>query len=167
MLTSRDQAPKLLVDLSGNCSARSIGRPISTSKSGRLLNCRYTLICRWGCILLIPILYLCSSSLSSTMGTFFGLAFLVAVASATISPAGQTVVVNGISYYAAPESVSIVAATEDILSSLSSSGDLIPLTVMEDSSSSFTTSTFRSIVGNYTATDDVFNTGFLQGSIFL
>jgi hypothetical protein len=50
-----------------------------------------------------------------------------------------------------------------MLNSASSSGDLIPLTVIEDISSAFTTSTLRSIVANYTAADDVFNTGFLQG----
>ncbi len=91
------------------------------------------------------------------------LGFAVIAARATISPAGQTVVINGISYYAAPGSVSIIDATADMLNSASSSGDLIPLTVMEDTSSAFTTSTFRSIVGNYMAADDVFSTDFLQG----
>ncbi len=71
-------------------------------------------------------------------------------------------IVNGISYYAAPEAVSIISANSDMLFSASNGLGLIPLTVMEDSSASFTTSVFRAIVGNYTASDDVFNTGFLQ-----
>jgi hypothetical protein len=91
------------------------------------------------------------------------LGFAITAARAAISPAGQTVVVNGISYYAAPGPVSIIDATQEMLNSASSSGDLIPLTVIEDISSAFTTSTLRSIVANYTAADDVFNTGFLQG----
>lgn len=87
-----------------------------------------------------------------------------AYATALVSPAGHTVVVNGITYYAAPEPVSIISATADQLKSAATTGvDLIPLTVMEDKSSSFTTAVFRSLAGNYTASDDVFNIGFLQG----
>lgn len=83
-----------------------------------------------------------------------------------VSETGQTFVVNGINYYAAPAPLTIISATPDMLSSASSSDvDLIPLTVMADSSSSFTTAVFRSIVGNYTAADDVFNIGFLQGKL--
>ncbi|KAK0105533.1 hypothetical protein ONS95_004108 [Cadophora gregata] len=88
---------------------------------------------------------------------------LVTYATALVSPAGHTVVVNGITYYAAPEPVSIISATADQLKSATTTGvDLIPLTVLEDKSSSFTTAMFRSLAGNYTASDDVFNIGFLQ-----
>ncbi|PVH75589.1 putative Glutamyl-tRNA amidotransferase subunit A [Cadophora sp. DSE1049] len=88
---------------------------------------------------------------------------LTAYATALVSPAGHTVVVNGITYWAAPEPVSIISATADQLKSAATTGvDLIPLTVMEDKSSSFTTAVFRSLAGNYTASDDVFNIGFLQ-----
>lgn len=94
-----------------------------------------------------------------------GLAFaLVSTASAVVSDAGKTVVVNGITYYASPDPVSTIDATADLLSSASTNGvDLIPLTVMADSTNSFTTSVFKTLVGNYTASDDVFNIGFLQG----
>jgi hypothetical protein len=37
------------------------------------------------------------------------------------------------------------------------------LTVKVDSSSSFTADVFRSLVSNYTASDDIFNIGFPQG----
>lgn len=85
-------------------------------------------------------------------------------ATALVSPAGHTVIVNGITYYAAPEPVSIISATADQLKTATTTGvDLIPLTVMEDTTSSFTTAVFRSLAGNYTASDDVFNIGFLQG----
>ena len=97
---------------------------------------------------------------------FTTLAF-VASATAEISESGKTVVVNGIDYYAAPEVVSIIDATADMLKRASTTGvDLIPLTVFADSSSSFTTTVFRSLVESYTAADDVFNTGFLQGKPF-
>jgi hypothetical protein len=89
---------------------------------------------------------------------------LASIASAAVSDASQTVIVNGINYYASPDAVSIIDATADMLASASTTGvDLIPLTVMADSTSSFNTSVFRSLVGNYTAADDVFNIGFLQG----
>jgi hypothetical protein len=89
---------------------------------------------------------------------------LAAAASATVSSSGQTLLVNGISYYAAPEAVTIISATADMLTAASRGTDidLIPLTVMVDSSSQFTTDVFRTTVKNYTASDDVFNTGFLQ-----
>jgi hypothetical protein len=89
---------------------------------------------------------------------------LAAAASATVSSSGQTLVVNGINYYAAPEAVTIISATADMLTSASRGTgiDLIPLTVMVDSSSQFTTDVFRTLVSNYTASDDVFNIGFLQ-----
>ncbi|KUJ09500.1 putative Glutamyl-tRNA amidotransferase subunit A [Mollisia scopiformis] len=93
---------------------------------------------------------------------FLALSLAVTV-NAIVSISGQTLIVNGVDYYAAPESVSIISATADMLSSAATIGvDLIPLTVMEDTTSSFTTSVFRSIVGNYTSSDDVFNAGFLQ-----
>lgn len=90
---------------------------------------------------------------------------LASIASAGVSNAGQTVVVNGINYYAFSNPVSVIDATTDILRSalLTTGVELIPLTVMADSSSSFTTSVFRSLVGYYTAADNVFNIGFLQG----
>ncbi|RDL36007.1 putative Glutamyl-tRNA(Gln) amidotransferase subunit A [Venustampulla echinocandica] len=95
--------------------------------------------------------------------TVFAALVLVASTTAEISESGKTVIVNGIAYYAAPEAVSIIDATPDMLKHASTTGvDLIPLTVFADSSRSFTTEVFRSLVANYTATDDVFNTGFLQ-----
>ena len=99
-----------------------------------------------------------------TLHTIAGVLVLGVRVGAVVSEAGQTIVVNGINYYASPEPVTKIAATADMLSSASTNEvDLIPLTVMADSTSSFTTSVFRSLVANYTAVDDVFNIGFLQG----
>lgn len=76
---------------------------------------------------------------------------------------GKTVIVGGITYYAAPEVVSIIDATQDQLRrALTTGQDLIPLTVIADSSSAFTVEAFRATVANYTKIDDVFNQGFLQ-----
>jgi hypothetical protein len=94
---------------------------------------------------------------------------LAAVASAAITQTGQTVQVNGIDYFASPTSVNIIDLTADDRSSAlrGESMDLVPLTVIGDSSSSFTSDVFTSLVNNYTATDDVFNTGFLRSKVRL
>lgn len=88
----------------------------------------------------------------------------VRITEAAVSGGGQTVFVNGISYYASPDPVTLISATADMLSSAKTTGvDLIPITIMEDRSSLFNTDVFGSIVNNYTISDDVFNSGFLQG----
>jgi hypothetical protein len=92
------------------------------------------------------------------------LACLTSVQAVESTDGGKTVIVNGISYYAAPEVVSIIDATPDQLKHAVTTGqDLIPLTVFADSTASFTVDVFRSTVANYSKTDDVFNVGFLQG----
>jgi len=88
----------------------------------------------------------------------------VASATASISQTGQTFNVNGISYFSAPYSVSIISLTDD-QKSAASRGEgqtLVPLTVLGDASNRFTTSGFRSLINNYTSSDDVFNVGFLE-----
>jgi hypothetical protein len=89
---------------------------------------------------------------------------LAAIASATIAQTGQTVQVNGIDYFVAPKSVNTIDLTPADRSAALRGGDidLVPLTVLGDSSESFTTEVFTSLVNNYTASDDVFNKGFLQ-----
>ena len=89
---------------------------------------------------------------------------LAAIAGATITQTGQTVQVNGINYFAGPTSVSIIDLTAGGRSSAlrGEDLDLVPLTVLGDPTNSFTKEVFISLVDNYTATDDVFNTGFLQ-----
>ncbi|KAH8593761.1 putative Glutamyl-tRNA amidotransferase subunit A [Bisporella sp. PMI_857] len=77
---------------------------------------------------------------------------------------GQTINVQGIEYYVAPNSVSIIDLTADQKSAASRGQDfdLVPLTVLADPTNLFTTSVFGSLVANYTTLDDVFNLGFLQ-----
>jgi hypothetical protein len=100
-----------------------------------------------------------SSVLSAGLATW---AFVTTAQGQSVD-AGKTVIVGGIAYYAAPEVVSIIDATQDQLRrALTTGQDLIPLTVISDSSSSFTVDVFRQTVGNYSKVDDVFNNGFLQ-----
>jgi hypothetical protein len=89
---------------------------------------------------------------------------LAAVACAKVVQTGQTVQVNDIDYFAAPTSVNIIDLTaQDVSFAIRGQNmDLVPLTVLGDSSNSFTREVLISLVNNYTAMDDVFNTGFLQ-----
>ncbi|KAF7864343.1 uncharacterized protein EAF02_010311 [Botrytis sinoallii] len=79
----------------------------------------------------------------------------MANAAISISKTGATVAVNGISYYVGVDAVATIHSKP-------STADLVPLTVMKSSEESFTAATFKSIVTNYTAFDDVFNPGFLE-----
>lgn len=90
-----------------------------------------------------------------------------AIASATIAQTGQTVQVNGIDYFVAPTAVNTIALTPADRSAALKRGDidLVPMTVLGDSSKSFTSDVSTSLVNNYTASDDVFNKGFLQGML--
>ena len=110
---------------------------------------------------IVPLCY--RQSLVKVVKGLLRLLVLAAATSTTVS-SGQTLVVNGINDYAAPGFVTAISATADMLTSASrgSDIDLIPLTVMVDSSSRFTTDVFRTLVSNYTASDDVFNIGFFQ-----
>lgn len=80
----------------------------------------------------------------------------LANAAISISKTGTTVNVNGISYYIGVDTVTTIQSKP-------STADLVPLTVMKSLKSDFTAATFKSLVANYTASDDVFNPGFLEG----
>ncbi|KAG4034097.1 hypothetical protein MFRU_003g00730 [Monilinia fructicola] len=79
----------------------------------------------------------------------------LANAAISISKTGTTVNVNGISYYIGVDTVTTIQSKP-------STADLVPLTVMKSLKSDFTAATFKSLVANYTASDDVFNPGFLE-----
>ncbi|KAJ8064587.1 hypothetical protein OCU04_006916 [Sclerotinia nivalis] len=76
-------------------------------------------------------------------------------AAISISKTGTTVDVNGISYYVGVDAVTTIQPKP-------STADLIPLTVMKSLEGNFTSASFKSLVINYTASDDVFNLGFLE-----
>lgn len=102
--------------------------------------------------------------------TFLLPAVLLAVAklsNAISTSAGQTIVVNGISYYVPIESVTSIGVSGEALSPAvgPDGGDIVPITLLDDVSTAFTTSALKGMVGNFSATDDVFNIGFLQGML--
>lgn len=82
----------------------------------------------------------------------------LANAAISVSKTGTTVNVNGISYYVGVDAMATIQ-----IKRILTNADLVPLTVMSSSDDIFTPDSFKSLVSNYTASDDVFNTGFLEG----
>lgn len=78
---------------------------------------------------------------------------------------GRTITVNGIPFYPSSDviaTLSLSASQKDACKNL----DLIPLTVVDGGKAAFGISELQSIVKTFTTSDDVFNTGFLQGMNF-
>jgi hypothetical protein len=85
----------------------------------------------------------------------------ISIAKAAVSQDGSIVTVNGIQYYAPPNVTTTIKASKEQLGSACGGGPtLIPITVMEGVT---TADSLQALVKNYTAVDDVFNAGFLQG----
>lgn len=95
------------------------------------------------------------------------LSVLTTCAAVSITPKGQTVEVNGNTYYVPPTVVTTLTIPGNYFGQHSeSAGTLVPLTVIQSDSQKLTASTVQSIVDGYEKADDVFNAGFLE-SIFL
>ncbi|KAG4417929.1 hypothetical protein IFR04_008896 [Cadophora malorum] len=90
----------------------------------------------------------------------FALANLVTAGS---YKAGSTVVVNDVYYYVPSAPVSRLGVASNQIKAATTPGeDLIPLTVMRTNFSNFDETMLQGEVDKYSATDDVFNSGFLQ-----
>ena len=76
---------------------------------------------------------------------------------------GMTVVLNDIPYYIPAAPVATVHISPNQLNAGSSAAGLVPLTVVETTSLTFSQSDLETVISNYSASDDVFQTGFLQG----
>lgn len=87
------------------------------------------------------------------------------IAKALSSKAGSTVDVDGTYYYVPSIPVSSLGVSLHQLKAAADSGnDLIPSTVMTGDFSTFDASVLKSTIADFTAKDDVFSTGFLQGA---
>ena len=80
---------------------------------------------------------------------------------------GMTVVLNDIPYYIPAAPVATITIHPNQLPVGSSAAGLVPLTVVETTSLTFSQSDLEATIVNYTASDDVFQTGFLQGTYSL
>ncbi|KAJ6156117.1 hypothetical protein N7497_005002 [Penicillium chrysogenum] len=84
---------------------------------------------------------------------------LSATTIATVTPKGQTVELNGNTYYVPPTVVATLKADSHVFGKLNG---LQPLTVIRSDASKLTSSILESLVSSYEAADDVFNAGFLD-----
>jgi hypothetical protein len=84
---------------------------------------------------------------------------LSATTIATVTPKGQTVELNGNTYYVPPTVVATLKADSHVFGKLNG---LQPLTVIRSDAPKLTSSILESLVSSYEAADDVFNAGFLD-----
>lgn len=90
------------------------------------------------------------------------------LSSADSYKAGTTVNVDDIFYYVPSSPVSSLGVGWDHLKIAAAPGeDLIPLTIMSGDFSTFDGGALQTEVEKYTAADDVFSIGFLQGKNYL
>ncbi|KAJ5319791.1 hypothetical protein N7508_000074 [Penicillium antarcticum] len=78
---------------------------------------------------------------------------------------GKLFTVNGISYYGGGTAVSKIVTSADF-NATQFSADIVPITIIRTGDAVFTESLLKDTISNYSASDDVFQTGFLQ-SVFL
>ncbi|KAI9663804.1 MAG: hypothetical protein M1821_007294 [Bathelium mastoideum] len=91
------------------------------------------------------------------------LVFLISLAHAiTFASTGSTVELNGIPYYIPPTSVGKLPIDQNLSNQISAGYGLLPLTVIKTNGSSYSSVNLQSTVNNYIASDDVFQTGFLN-----
>jgi Asp-tRNA(Asn)/Glu-tRNA(Gln) amidotransferase A subunit family amidase len=99
------------------------------------------------------------------MPSLFSVAFLasnvlVPTFASVLSTTGRTVVLDGISYYIPAETVATLDASS--LPRKIKDADLTPLTVIATNSFSYNAKAFEATISNFTSSDDVFSTGFLE-----
>ncbi|TKA76728.1 hypothetical protein B0A49_01173 [Cryomyces minteri] len=83
-------------------------------------------------------------------------------AAATLSSTGITVTLNDVPYYIPPRSVGTLPANKGLIEAATSAGGLLPLTVISTPSFTYGSSDLAATVASYTASDDVFQDGFLE-----
>ena len=87
------------------------------------------------------------------------LSLLSTLVAASSTPKGQTIEVNGNSYYVPASAVTSLKIPHG---QVSKESGLVPLTVIRSDVSKLTTSIIKRLVNSYETDDDVFNTGFLE-----
>jgi len=95
-----------------------------------------------------------------------GLSSLVQLAvAATFSSTGQTVVLDGTSYYIPPSIVATIPASAfgPLKGPCGKSGGLLPLTVIKTGSLGYSAKELSMDITDFTTTDDVYAPGFAEG----
>jgi len=91
-------------------------------------------------------------------------AAIVCEVQALLTPNGMTVTLNDIPYYVPASPIATIECDSKRLGAIISVAGLVPLTVIQTSSLTFSQNDFDATIAKYMASDDVFQTGFLQGT---
>lgn len=83
-------------------------------------------------------------------------------AALSFSNTGLTVTLNDIPYYVSPDAVATLPVRTK-LSSLAATAGFVPLTVINTPSVTYSENDLAATLSNFTAADDVFQEGFLEG----
>ncbi|KAJ8604262.1 hypothetical protein MRB53_041860 [Persea americana] len=94
------------------------------------------------------------------------LASLVPFSAAVFEATGQTVTVNGIPYYAAPDAVTSFVTPRFGPWATGSAG-LVPVTVVTSNALLYTTAMLNATISSFEAMDDVYHDGFLEGMSYI
>ena len=82
---------------------------------------------------------------------------------AAVYPTGRTILVEDVPYYVPPKPVSQLKPGSHTPLSQQSDLDLVPFTFTSTTASNFAQNDLTSLTKNFTASDDVWQTSFLQG----
>jgi hypothetical protein len=88
------------------------------------------------------------------------LLFATSTTSTTIDD-GKLFTVNGISYYGGGTAVSKIVTPADF-NTTQFNADIVPITIIRTDDALLTKDSLKDTISNYSASDDVFQTGFLQ-----
>ena len=88
---------------------------------------------------------------------------IVCKVQALLNSKGMTVTLNDIPYYVPASPIAIINCDSKYLGAATSLAGLVPLTVIQTSSLTFSQRDFAATIANYMANDDVFQPGFLKG----
>lgn len=88
-------------------------------------------------------------------------ALIATSATSTTIDDGKLRTVNGISYYSGGTAVSKIVTSADF-NTTQFQADIVPITIIRTNDAVFTKHALKDTISNYSASDDVFQTGFLE-----
>lgn len=101
-----------------------------------------------------------------SFGVLFASLLVQKTVSYSFTPTGQTVELDGIPYYLPAKPVTTLHADIVLRKKASTSGGLVPLTVIVANETQFSNQDLQATLASYSAADDVFSPGFLA-SIYI
>lgn len=87
---------------------------------------------------------------------------VLASAMATVLDRGKLISLNGINYWVGGVAVSRLTSSA-IVNWNCTSSDIVPMTIIRTNVTTFTSASLEDTVATFTASDDVFGLGFLEG----